>query len=841
MEQTSQDRDATSTAAGLGLVAPEEAPYLLPRPAELLPATTATANTKAVTAADTAGTSTSDSSNSRPASPSAGLEPGPGPPLLTPGRVRTNSGTTCSAQEGTAEDCDYDCDDECLLDEHNSKNFKTAADSPTCIADTSLIDASLIDDGEVEVSLVEVEPSTSIIDYDYSYHDYGGNEDDNKDESSMDAPATPRAAQLLLEDLGTTPVGLHNSSSASGGANAVLATTPSNDTKDNDLASFLFCGVQHCTGAPSPVKLPDLHNNKSEATSAAAAAQKLQQDTATTTADTNETERQTSSETQQQPPPEAAQPPSSPIASQLSCAPCKASKASTGDDQKLHEQTAIEATIGNFLSSPGEWCDGWQAWSLHMAAVCDRSAAGNGHANANANLTARDQTELKTVLRNRAGDLSARRKRIHRLRRDLSPFDTVHTGGDGDDCAPVGAGAGPAGSGTFTGIGPAGRHFRSVSTTGHSLAGSATGGPSSNNGASGVLTGREGMATPPPVPGRTVKKSRSFTDAAIVLTRSTTTNNAADDASSVVSITSSIVDAISNCDVDSVSGSGVGKGRKGSKRSSGSGKGKAGHRRSSDPMRTSLTSGSDADGAADEDLCYDSDPEHANGNCRDLRRQSLHRPKPRLPPSEKTNESVGRFLSQGGTWSADEANDQAQSSSSSPAEIDPRNDDHIAKAVDGILHRRMMLVWHQPEGPVAVYAWIELGSQLRSALIQPKLMWKPVHETEDERGALGITNHINLHSVDLLDISRILASTKVDRKKHPLAKSKCSLSIETFDHNLLFEASCQEERDALVQGLKGLVARLASKIIVGDERVFDEYFTPFGASVPGEAPEWARS
>ena len=62
-----------------------------------------------------------------------------------------------------------------------------------------------------------------------------------------------------------------------------------------------------------------------------------------------------------------------------------------------------------------------------------------------------------------------------------------------------------------------------------------------------------------------------------------------------------------------------------------------------------------------------------------------------------------------------------------------------------------------------------------------------------------------------------------------------------FIDNLLFEASCQQERDALVQGLKGLVARLASKIIVGDERVFDEYFTPFGAVVPGEAPEWART
>lgn len=877
MEQTSQHATSSSGDTA-GLVAPEAPFVLLPRPTELPPAPAAKTTTT---------TSASAASSSRPASPSAL----PGPALLAPGRVRTNSGTTCSAQ-GPA-----DYDDDCLLDEEvddvdvdvdddgsGKRNAaltpgkasavpgeNPAADSPTCIADTSLIDDAL--DWEVEVSLVEVEvePSTS-----------DDNDNDNEDESSLasthdgsyyrrhhpavqDAPATPRAAQLILEDMSTTPVLVYNSGGgANAGGAAALAATPAGSGGSHNLASFLFCGVTdamiNChkeqdltsspmirpvslaasgsnndgngagaggaassAGTPPPVKLPDLQ--KSEVREA-------DKGTASTGAD--EGKRQTSSESRQgasSKQQEEAIQPSSPIASKLSCAPCKASKTSARDDQKLHEQTAIEATIGNFLSSPGEWCDGWQAWSLHMAAVCDESSGSGGARNAN-NLTARDQAELKTVLRNRAGDLNARRKRIHRLRRDLSPFDTVH---NGDDGAPVGAGAGPAGSGT----GPAGRHFCSASTAGNSPAGSATGGPSN----AAVLSGRDGMATPPPVPGRIVKKSRSFTDAAIVLTRSAI-NNAADDGSSVVSITSSIVDAISNCDVDSVSGSGVGKGRKGSKRSNGSGKAPH-HRRPSDPMRMSnITSGSDADGAADEDLCYDSDPEHANGNCRDLRRQSLHQPKPRLPPtaggtSEKTNEFVGRFLSQGGTWSADEPKKDVQPSPA--ADIDPMNDNHIAKAVDGILHRRMMLVWHQPEGPVAVYAWIELGSQLRSALIQPKLMWKPVHETEDERGALGITNHINLHSVDLLDISRILAATKVDRKKHPLAKSKCSLSIETFDHNLLFEASCQEERDALVQGLKGLVARLASKIIVGDERVFDEYFTPFGASVPGEAPEWATS
>ena len=93
--------------------------------------------------------------------------------------------------------------------------------------------------------------------------------------------------------------------------------------------------------------------------------------------------------------------------------------------------------------------------------------------------------------------------------------------------------------------------------------------------------------------------------------------------------------------------------------------------------------------------------------------------------------------------------------------------------------------------------------------------------------------------MDLLDISRILAPRTIDRKLHPLAKQKCSLTIETFDHNLLFEARDVNDRAIMVQGLKGLVSRLASKIIVGDEDVFDEYFQPFGA-VPGEAPKWAQ-
>ena len=827
MEQAAQQPPAegdAGLAAAAASTAEEAAPLFLrprstPSPPPPPPATSSSTATAAV--------SSSSRSSSSPS-------PSPAPLLATPlpGRVRTSSGSRSPSPSSSG--CNHsDDDDECCEDPDCTNA------SPTCVADhPDAISSSLIlDDSahEVEVSLVDEDDEAleeGSMD-DGSAHSYGLHRAANA--AAQDAPATPRAAQLILEDI-----------------NIQGTTTPGSASNSNDNLFQMFCGMadamnlleDNCQSQPqsSPLVRPVSLANVRTTRSGGLPDLDLQQteEDGNTTMEQGQLEARPSPSEQDQPNEEEETEEETSPSSKLSCsspcrAPCPSNLAPGGADQKLHEQTAIEATIGNFLSSPGEWCDGWQAWSLHMAAVCDGGSSsccpsgnsgpanGNGNANGNAHhLTARDQTELKTVLRNRAGDLSARRKRIHRLRRDLSPFDTVGglNGQDGHS-GPADAGAG---AGSDTGGGRQ-HHFRSMSAANTSR--------TANSSPAGSAIGKGGMATPPPVPGRTVKKSRSFTDAAAVLARSSNAAAAAatDDASSVVSITSSIVDAISNCDADSVTGSGVGsKGRKGG------GRGGSSHRRSSDSLRKS-SNGSDADGGdnGEEDLCYDSDPEHAAGNCRDLRRQSLHRPQPRLPPSE----SVGRFLRQGGTWSAEEEPDQEPAPSTTT--IDPMNDDHIGKAVDGILHRRMMLVWHQPDGPVAVYAWIELGSQLRSALIQPKLMWKPVHETEDERGALGITNHINLHSVDLLDISRILASTKVDRKRHPLAKSKCSLSIETFDHNLLFEASCQQERDALVQGLKGLVARLASKIIVGDERVFDEYFTPFGAVVPGEAPEWARS
>lgn len=56
----------------------------------------------------------------------------------------------------------------------------------------------------------------------------------------------------------------------------------------------------------------------------------------------------------------------------------------------------------------------------------------------------------------------------------------------------------------------------------------------------------------------------------------------------------------------------------------------------------------------------------------------------------------------------------------------------------------------------------------------------------------------------------------------------------------LFEAQSCEQRDWFVNGLKLVVARLASMIIVGDDQMFAEFFSPFAHS-PVVAPRQSSS
>jgi len=164
-----------------------------------------------------------------------------------------------------------------------------------------------------------------------------------------------------------------------------------------------------------------------------------------------------------------------------------------------------------------------------------------------------------------------------------------------------------------------------------------------------------------------------------------------------------------------------------------------------------------------------------------------------------------------------------------------------------LMNTRKILVWHgnENDSPVAVKAWVELGTQLQTALIQPKFMWhgtlgKDKHEVERR-----VLNKLTFHSLELLDITKVVPTEHINRKRYPFAKRSHSFLIQAFSKEMLFEAISEKERDDIVDGLKMTVARLGSKILVGDGRVLNEFFTPTGASVPGEPPclamEWSQA
>ena len=162
------------------------------------------------------------------------------------------------------------------------------------------------------------------------------------------------------------------------------------------------------------------------------------------------------------------------------------------------------------------------------------------------------------------------------------------------------------------------------------------------------------------------------------------------------------------------------------------------------------------------------------------------------------------------------------------------------------MNERFTLIWHpyltntkqNPNfSPIGIKAWIERGQRLRKTLIQPKICWQQV-SLSDPKGILRDKTK-KLHHVDLLDITRVLEVTKIDRRQYPFAPVKKCLMIHTLDEKIMFEAGSESERNRLVHSLKLTVARLGSKIIVEDPAVFDEFFST-GNDVPGEAPVWVK-
>lgn len=167
-----------------------------------------------------------------------------------------------------------------------------------------------------------------------------------------------------------------------------------------------------------------------------------------------------------------------------------------------------------------------------------------------------------------------------------------------------------------------------------------------------------------------------------------------------------------------------------------------------------------------------------------------------------------------------------------------RNEKEI-QTVSQLMGSKMLLVWHRPfeSSPVAVNSWIEHGSYISAGLIQPKLMWQESCGKERKDSERFILNTMSFHSIDLLDISKVIPLNRVDRDLYPFAKPSNSFLIQAYDKVMVFEAESTAERDKFIEGLKILVARLGSKIIVGDKDVLEEFFTPASSAVPGRAPD----
>lgn len=229
----------------------------------------------------------------------------------------------------------------------------------------------------------------------------------------------------------------------------------------------------------------------------------------------------------------------------------------------------------------------------------------------------------------------------------------------------------------------------------------------------------------------------------------------------------------------------------------------------------------------DEDdgtLYYDSDPE-------DIRPRS----EGKAPRSAALKNDVA-LTSAGKDRDIDEA--PSFDDSSAARRISGNVDeDFIVEIVRRMNNERLALMWHPTQtekdpnrAPVCVKVWIEAGVYLNDGtFLLPKLTW----------GNHGATKE-PMQKVELLDICRICSLKSVDRKQHPFALANESFYIETQQEIIVFQAQSCEERDRIVYGLKLVVARLASFLMLRDVRAAEEFFGGHNDTVPGEAPIWAQ-
>ena len=153
--------------------------------------------------------------------------------------------------------------------------------------------------------------------------------------------------------------------------------------------------------------------------------------------------------------------------------------------------------------------------------------------------------------------------------------------------------------------------------------------------------------------------------------------------------------------------------------------------------------------------------------------------------------------------------------------------------------QRVNLVWHPastpPSGkrssqsrppsqpPISIVGWFEYGSQLDTVIVFPKFVWRQTFQS-----GMNMISRVPYY-IPLLTIVGVVTPSTLDRTIYPFARLDRSCCVRTHDgRELVFEAPTPQGRDLFVNRLKVLVARLASSVIVHDEAMLREFFSPTG-------------
>jgi hypothetical protein len=165
---------------------------------------------------------------------------------------------------------------------------------------------------------------------------------------------------------------------------------------------------------------------------------------------------------------------------------------------------------------------------------------------------------------------------------------------------------------------------------------------------------------------------------------------------------------------------------------------------------------------------------------------------------------------------------------------------------------KIPLVWHRrtrgnhtakTKSPMAVSCAFEVGAHLDNLVVQPKFTWRPAFEPHLPKRKIRLSG-TEPDSIELLSIIRVVKPTELNRELYPFARLDRTCCITTNDEEfpyLVFEAKSTRERDWLVNALKIVVARLASIIIVRDEAMLLEFFTPYAALMHMDTPAMGTS